>query len=64
VAFGRGIHTCVGQGLARLEGKVALEELTRRLPKLRLAAGFVPTFEPNAVQRFIERLPVEWPVTG
>lgn len=62
VAFGRGIHACVGAGLARLEGKVALEELTRRLPDLRLADGYVPSFAPNAVQRFLETLPVEWPV--
>ncbi|HEV7649704.1 MAG TPA: cytochrome P450 [Actinophytocola sp.] len=60
LAFGRGVHACVGAGLARLEGKIALEELTRRLPDLRLADGFTPSFAPNAVQRFLDTLPVEW----
>jgi hypothetical protein len=60
LSFGRGIHFCVGAALARLEGCVALEQLAHRLPSLRLAADFVPTYRPNAVQRFMDALPVEW----
>ena len=36
VAFGRGLHTCVGQHLARAEMRVALRTLLKRLPDIRL----------------------------
>lgn len=37
VAFGHGIHHCVGAPLARLEGRIALRALTERFPTLQLA---------------------------
>jgi cytochrome P450 len=37
IAFGTGIHFCLGHQLARLEGKFALQALYTRWPKLRLA---------------------------
>ncbi len=32
ITFGRGIHSCIGSALARVEGRVALEEILKRFP--------------------------------
>ncbi|HUT78762.1 MAG TPA: cytochrome P450, partial [Polyangia bacterium] len=32
LAFGYGAHFCLGAALARMEGKVAMEEIHRRIP--------------------------------
>ncbi len=37
VAFGLGIHRCIGSNLARMEIQVALEEWLKRFPEFRLA---------------------------
>jgi cytochrome P450 len=37
VAFGQGIHYCLGAPLARLEGEIAFGALLRRMPNMRLA---------------------------
>lgn len=61
LAFGKGIHYCLGAPLARLEGEIALRALIQRFPDLRLAAEpaelawrAVPLF------RSLVRLPVAW----
>lgn len=59
VAFGRGIHFCLGAPLARLQAQIALTTLARRLPELRLATNsleWVPNFE----FRGVKALPVTW----
>ncbi|MEU4804250.1 cytochrome P450 [Actinosynnema sp. NPDC023587] len=61
LAFGHGIHQCLGQQLARVEMAVAFTELLRRLPGLRLAlpAGDVPLRSDMLVYG-VHSLPVAW----
>jgi cytochrome P450 len=44
IAFGGGIHRCLGSHLARQELRVALREWHRRIPHYTLPAGFVPEY--------------------
>ena len=57
VAFGRGIHFCLGAPLARLEGQIAIPGLLRRFPDLALADGFEPVWV-GSFLRGLEALPV------
>jgi cytochrome P450 len=57
LAFGHGIHFCVGAALARLEGQVALTRLVTRFDRLRLEDGWQPTWNPSLLRGLVE-LPV------
>jgi cytochrome P450 len=56
LSFSLGLHHCLGAALARLEGRIAIEELTRRYPALELAAP--PTRRSQLVLRGFETVPV------
>lgn len=57
LAFGGGIHYCLGAPLARLEGQIAINTLLRRFPKLDLLEE-APPHRNNYVFRSLQRLPV------
>ncbi|MDQ1431778.1 MAG: hypothetical protein QOF40_2380 [Actinomycetota bacterium] len=57
LAFGSGIHHCLGAALARLEGRVAMGTLIRRFPQLELASD-LPAWNGRLVLRGLDRLPV------
>jgi pimeloyl-[acyl-carrier protein] synthase len=58
IAFGYGIHLCVGASLARLEAPIAVGALLERLPGLALATGQVAWNEGKPVTRCPSTLPV------
>jgi cytochrome P450 PksS len=61
LAFGQGIHYCLGAPLARLEGQIAIRKLIERMPRLRLAAPESSLrWRPGLNLRGLERLPVSW----
>jgi cytochrome P450 len=60
LGFGHGTHYCVGVQLARLEVRIALEQLLERLPHLRRVADQPITYLPNLIHRGPRQLWVEW----
>jgi cytochrome P450 len=61
IAFGFGIHQCLGQNLARVELQVVYATLFRRIPTLRLATSLdqIP-FKHDAIIYGVYELPVTW----
>ena len=60
LAFGRGIHFCLGAALARMEAQIALRMLRERMPGLRLDPGFRLPYLPNLMHRGPHTLPTTW----
>ena len=61
VAFAAGMHFCLGAWLARLEARIVLDTVFRRLPDLELASAEV-RWKPMIFLRGLESLPLRWTV--
>jgi cytochrome P450 len=61
VAFGFGVHQCLGQPLARMELQVVHGTLYRRIPTLKLACALEDVnFKNDAFIYGVHELPVAW----
>jgi cytochrome P450 len=58
IAFGGGIHRCLGSNLARMELRVALEEWHRRIPDYRVPDGHELLYSPSL--RSVDNLELVW----
>jgi cytochrome P450 len=60
LAFGHGIHHCLGASFVRLEARIALEILVQRLPDLHLVPTQTITYLPSLLNRALQHLQVRW----
>ena len=59
VALGRGAHFCIGAPLARLETRVFLEQLTKRVDRIAFAPDTRFEYEPSYILRGLKNLEIE-----
>jgi cytochrome P450 len=59
VAFGSGVHHCLGATLARVEGQEVFKALAERFPKLRVTTDELE-YQPSITFRSLKSLPVTW----
>jgi cytochrome P450 len=59
VAFGAGIHYCLGASLARIEGQEVFRAIAERLPGIALDGDDLE-YEPSIQFRSLKSLPVRW----
>jgi cytochrome P450 len=59
LAFGYGIHHCVGAPLARLEGQIAIDRLLNRFERITLADNVVIQYRNSTLMRGLTALPVQ-----
>jgi cytochrome P450 len=59
VAFGIGVHRCIGAALSRMEIKVAAHEITKRIDNIKLAVPIEDIeYMPTVATRTIKKLPL------
>jgi cytochrome P450 len=59
VAFGSGVHHCLGATLARLEGQEVFKALAERFPSLHVDSAEL-AYQPSITFRSLKSLPVAW----
>ena len=59
IAFGGGVHRCLGSHLARMEMRVCLEEWHKRVPSYQLKPDTKPRYSSGL--RSVENLELVWP---
>ena len=60
LAFGKGIHMCLGAPLARLEGEIAIASLLKRFPQMKLAVDSNElNWRPGMIVRGVKKLPLQ-----
>lgn len=71
IAFGRGVHSCPGGPLARVEARVSLDRILERMANIRLdeehhgpPGARVFKYEPTYILRGLRRLNLEWDAAG
>jgi cytochrome P450 len=60
LAFGKGVHFCIGAALARAEARIAFERLLTRLPEIELAVPVPDIRYQGAFVRRVSRLPLRF----
>ena len=60
LSFGGGMHSCAGAYLARMEGRIAIEILSQRLPNLRLRRPQKLASIPSIMFRGFKQMYLEW----
>jgi cytochrome P450 len=58
LGFGEGVHFCIGAAPARLQGKIAIQMMLERFPRLRIAHGWRPQYTVQAFGRGLASLPL------
>ncbi len=64
LAFGKGIHYCLGASFARAEATTAIDRILTSLPELRYGPGNDFEYEPSFILRGLKRLDVEFTPAG
>jgi cytochrome P450 len=59
LSFGHGIHACIGQHFARLEGRLCLEKVLRHMPEYEVQEDRLRRIRTEFVQGW-ESMPVRW----